>query len=158
MDQYGVYINKSIAVMNDEFVPLSIYVTPSTKSCPIGSGSRHVYWVAGDGIKSMLYLTMGWPVVVSNRDFAITGVYGAIKTMALDGRVKYQLPGFDMWYDLGPITPGGYDAELDSPLETVRRSYLAEQSQQSDLILTELSEAKKSGELDDLFSMGGEFE
>jgi hypothetical protein len=158
MDQYGIYVNKSLEVLRSEFVPLQIHVNAHTKTCPVGSGSRSVFWVAGDGCKTMVYLPVGWPVVISNQDFTVVKVLGAVKTMELGGRIKYQHEDNDTWYDLGPVLSSGYDSTLDSPFETVRRSYLLDRSQKSDLIISELSNAKKSGELDDLFSMGDEFE
>ena len=158
MDQYGIYVNKPLEVLRNEFVPLSIYVQAQTKSCPLGCGSRSVFWVAGNGRKTMFYLPIGWPVVLSNIDFGVVKVIGSTNTMAMNWRVKYQMAESDMWYDLGPITTNGYDPELDSSFEVTRKSYLVDRSQQSDLVLNELSNAKKSGELDDLFSMGDAFE
>jgi len=156
--QYGLYVNKTLDELQTEFVAVQIYINATTKNCPVGSGSRYMFWVIGDGGRTMFYQPIGWPIVISNKDFGIVKVIDSVTTMAIDGRVKYKMTECGDWYDLGPIVPSGFDPEQDSSFEPIRKSYLADKSQQSDLMSDELMNAKKSGELDDLFSMGDAFD
>ena len=151
----SMYEVKTIDEMSQEFVAISVYVLASSKQCPLGAGSRILFWMCGDGSRTFAYLTSGVPVVLFNRDFSVVKVHTASNTMVVGGRIKFQIEDSE-WYDLGPIEPSGQDSEVDVNFESTRRKYLADARQRSELIADELNESKKSGELDNVFEIGSD--
>jgi len=157
-DGYGEYVNKDLDQLKEEYVPVQLYVNPTTKSCTLGAGSRLLFWVVGDGSKTLFYLTAGWPVVLRNRDFSISSVVGAASTIVVDGRIKYTMPDDETWHDLGPILPKGHDPSTDPAFDYTRKTLLLSNAGHDVIAEMEIEKAGKSGELDDLFSMGGAFD
>ena len=89
-------------------VAMSIHIDHST----LGSGNRFVYWIGGDGVKSLVYDNTGQynRHTIKNSEFSITKLFGEdgkeLEFVASD-RLSYRLHPESVWIDAGPLTVAG---------------------------------------------------
>lgn len=148
------YVIKSLDELRKTYKGVSVYVRGTSDKCAIGSGSRVLFWVASDGYRTLVYQTTGYLEILKNKDFKVLSVLNSPNTEVLDGRIKYINERGD-WDDLGPYTPSGYNPDYDPDFDTIRRSLTATGS--GDIITEEFRNAKRAGEIKDIFSDGSSF-
>lgn len=147
------YIVKTIEELRAQYVPVMVYVTASSKQCALAGGSRLLFWVVGDGSRTLFYQTMGYVAILHNREFKLTRVYGASNTFVEGGRVKFVAAVSGAVVDLGPLEHGSMNSG-DANFEEVRKSLLKGRCEDGDFVTTELCRANKAGKLDKLFNVG----
>jgi hypothetical protein len=120
---------------------------------PAAGHSRFVFWVSGDGVKTLLYFTSGLAEVVPNQQFTVTRVHGATSTKIAEGRVSYLMDEGSSWKDLGPITKEGRRPG-DTDFESMRHAHLKNKSESMD---EEEKKQLKKALKHDFWSKGGSF-
>ena len=123
-DEANKYVHILLGHLKKRFVCVAIESVPK-KMTTLPSGRSFVFWVAGDGTRTFVYRTSGNAEVLGNDEFIVVGVYGADKTMTVDGRIKYLPNEGTEWIDLGPITPYGKSAD-DMSVSAVLKNYTKE--------------------------------
>jgi hypothetical protein len=150
------FVRKTKEELKQQYKLVAIYVGVA-RACPLGSGHRYVYWVAGDGLQTLVYQCNGLACIIDNQQFKVMEVVGAAKTMINEGRVLYlenKLGAF--WEDLGPITSSG-KKDVDD-LEIVKRTLWS----RDDWRITDLEAshklADKSKAVEQFMDIGGSLE
>lgn len=99
------------------------YVCVEIAGYPVSGQARFAFWVAGDGVRTLLYFTSGLAEVVANQQFTVLRVVGAQKFKIADGRIEYLMDEASPWKDLGPITKDGRRPG-DTDFESMRCAHL----------------------------------
>lgn len=123
-DEDNEYLNLTLNQMKKSYVAITVHSVATDKTQVLPSGATILFWVAGDGYRTLVYRTSGNAQVLKNSKFEFCKVIGAKKSMISDGRILY-LPEEEgtAWEDLGPITPGAA-TENDPDFEEIRRAHL----------------------------------
>jgi hypothetical protein len=124
VDPLNPYVHVPLVLLKRDYVALKVVGTPTGKNSTMFCGTTYLFWVVGDGSKTLVYRTSGNAEIVSNRDFVFVEVVDAQKSMVAEGRIMY-LPteeGSD-WIDLGPILPHAYN-DSDPKFDEIRKAHL----------------------------------
>lgn len=116
-DAAGRYVWVSRQILQEKFPAVIL------KDYPVKGQERVLFWLGGDGRRSLLYTTLGLGDVVPNSEFTFVQVYGAIESKVDAGRIMYRAAGIpDQWIDVGPLTPAGVKSS-DPDFDEIRKAY-----------------------------------
>lgn len=114
--------------------------------------SRPMFWVVGDGYRTMFYTTRGLVEVLDNTKFRVLKVLGSVETKVEAGRLRFKPDPYNDWMDVGPITEAGCKP-TDIEFEHRRKAHLRSKEAQGSLDDEERAILKK-GLKDDVWSGG----
>jgi len=104
IDPMNKYVHVPLTRLRRDYVAIEVVGSPTSKNSTMSSGKTNLFWVVGNGSKTLVYRTSGNAEIVSNKDFDFVRVMDAQQSMVVDGRILY-LPADEgaEWEDLGPI-------------------------------------------------------